>query len=478
MVIIMRENAANTTSLGKLPLRVKVSYAMGGVGKNCLTVATAAYLLYLYVDVCGMDSIVASSIILVAKIWDIINDPMMGALVDRTVSKEGKCRFWLKYFSLPAGVIVALTFFIPNFAAPGMTIWVTVTYVLQGMVSTVLLIPLNTLLGRLTNNREERASLNQYSGVFGVFTNILITGYSLKLAGLMGNGDMRRGFMFMGIIYGVVYAVSFFIVYCGTRGYEPVETTPIEKIDVAKEKTPLPVVLHALLRNRAWLLCLGMYFIVMVAQALEMGSLPFYLQYTIGNSDIMAVYSYAYMGCGFLAYLSLRQFVKRLGNAGTAVTGCLLALCGYLLRFTLHDGSVLIMAAGWVFEGFGQGLIASTIVLNILDSKVYGLWKTGVDNDAILMSGFSVSYKTGMAIGGPIAGYLLKTVPYVAGAATQAESVQNLFFYECTLIPMVCSAICLLFCIRIRKTEKALPQMLKEIEERKLKSAQQAESQE
>ena len=76
-----------------LPWRVKILYAAGSFSKALLAVAMAAFMLYFYTDVCGIDSTVAATIILIAKIWDIINDPMMGAIIDRTRSKEGKCRF-------------------------------------------------------------------------------------------------------------------------------------------------------------------------------------------------------------------------------------------------------------------------------------------------------------------------------------------------------------------------------------------------
>lgn len=82
-----------------LPWRVKILYAAGSFSKALLAVAMAAFMLYFYTDVCGIDPTVAATIILIAKIWDIINDPMMGAIIDRTRSKEGKCRFWLKYIT-------------------------------------------------------------------------------------------------------------------------------------------------------------------------------------------------------------------------------------------------------------------------------------------------------------------------------------------------------------------------------------------
>ena len=133
----------------------------------------------------------------------------------------------------------------------------------------------------------------------------------------------------------------------------------------------------------------------------------------------------------------------------------------------LHDMNVWVMIVGWTFSTVGVGLVGATIVLNIFDAKVYGEWKTGVNNEAILMSGFSVSYKVGMALGGPIAGYLLMLVPYVPKAAEQAESVKQLFFVENTLLPCVGFLIALVFSLMIRKYEKMLPQMRAEIEARK-----------
>lgn len=140
----------------KLPWPVKIGYSVGNFAKALLAVSVSVYLLYFYTDICGIDSKIASTIILIAKIWDIINDPMMGAIVDKTVSKEGRCRFYLKYFSVPAGIIFALSFFMPDFAMPGKIAWAAITYILQGMASTILLIPLNTLMGRLTSNQQQR----------------------------------------------------------------------------------------------------------------------------------------------------------------------------------------------------------------------------------------------------------------------------------------------------------------------------------
>ena len=165
----------------KLPLKVKIIYASGDLAKTLLVVSTMSFLLYFYTDVIGINSGVAATIILIAKIWDIINDPMMGAIVDRTKSKEGKCRIWLKYLSVPGGVILALAFMMPELSASGKIVWVAVTYTLQGMASTALMIPLNTLMGRLTSDPVQRANLNQIKGVFSTIASLSVPALTMPL---------------------------------------------------------------------------------------------------------------------------------------------------------------------------------------------------------------------------------------------------------------------------------------------------------
>ena len=245
---------SNTVQAVNLPWRVRLCFGAGSIGKTLINCVMAAFMLFFYVDVMGMDSVVVSAVILIAKIWDIINDPMMGFLVDRTTGKkEGKCRFWLKYFSVPGGVCLALCMFMPELTATGKIIWVVVTYLLQGMVATILLIPMNTMIGRLSNDPAVRATLSQVQGIFGLAASFLVSGYTMVMVGVLGAGDMRVGFYKVGIIYGIVYALSHLIVYFGTKGYDAVavdKTPDAAKTNAPAEKLTLGKSLKALLQNK------------------------------------------------------------------------------------------------------------------------------------------------------------------------------------------------------------------------------------
>ena len=435
----------------KLPWSVKIGYSVGNFAKALLAVSVSVYLLYFYTDICGIDSKIASTIILIAKIWDIINDPMMGAIVDKTVSKEGRCRFYLKYFSVPAGIIFALSFFMPDFALPGKIAWAAATYILQGMASTILLIPLNTLMGRLTSNQQQRVHMNQFGTGFSLLGSMFVTGYTMKLVLALSPDDTKKGFFMTACIFAILYVLCHLIVFFITRGYEPVEQMASSTI----EKNVHPKVsfwarLSALFQNKMWLAVVSMWFIVNLSMSLENSALAFYFQYnhTENMNQLYSLYSTLGMLIPVLCILCVNQVTRRFGVARTALFGSVLTVCAYAFRFFTHDASLLIIGIGWSVYQLGGGLLTCTVMLLIFEAKEYGAKKTGVDNDAILMSGFSASYKIGMAIGGAIIGYIMPA-SYIPQAAEQTSEVLQFFFHCCTLFPMICAILCTLSCIAV-----------------------------
>ena len=292
------------------------------------------------------------------------------------------------------------------------------------------------------------------------------------MVGVLGAGDMRVGFYKVGIIYGIVYALSHLIVYFGTKGYDAVavdKTPDAAKTNAPAEKLTLGKSLKALLQNKVWVAIVFSALMINLAVGIEQANLPFYFQYNFSNPDVLySLYSTCFLVGALIPYLLLSFFIKWLGNARTAALGCALTVAGYMFRFALADANLVVMTIGFLMEAVGQGLTASVLVLSIFDSRVYGLWKTGTDNEAILMSGFSSSYKIGLALGAPVVGVMLKLVPYVKGAAEQTESVLSLLRFQATAL---CGIIFIipffLYLIVVRKNEKNLPMMNAEIEARK-----------
>jgi sugar (glycoside-pentoside-hexuronide) transporter len=444
------------TLQNKLPMKTKWLFASGDFAKTLLVVMTSALSLYFYTDVLGMDSIIVANIILIAKIWDFINDPMMGVLVERTKSKEGKCRMWIKYMSVPGGVILALNFIMPEFSATGKMIWFAVTYILQGMASTALMIPQNTLMSRLTSNPVERAAINSYRGYFGIAANLAGSSLAIPFVVFAGSGDMRKGFAVFGIVCGVLYAVNYLIVYLCTKGYEPMEsfeTTAESAISETKEKVKITEVLS----NWPWLIVLLAYFCIMVAASVAGSTGLFYAQYNLGDVNIYSIMTSIGIVGSLCVYFVLSKLVARLGNARLVALGSAIAMAAYLIRFIIHDANLIVMYILYFIGGFGQVLANSVVMLVIYDSYIYMRHKTGKPvPEAILVSGYSVAYKVGGAIATPIAAWLLGLVPYVAKAPVQEESVLNLFFYESTLLPAAAFLLSFLLALILIKYDKKI----------------------
>lgn len=420
----------------KLPLKVKWLFASGDFAKTLLVMMTMAFSLYFYTDVIGMDSKVVAIIILIAKIWDFINDPMMGAMVDRTKSKEGKCRMWLKYMSVPGGVVLALNFIMPELSATGKIVWVAITYTLQGMASTALMIPQNTLMSRISTDPVERAAINAYRGYFAIAANLLGGSIAMPFVIAAGNGNMRKGFAFLGILCGVLYAVNYLVVYFATKGYEPASIAAESPTEEAQEKQKASF--KEVFSNGPWLVVLFAYFIINLAVSIAGTTGLFYAQYNLGNVDYYSTMNVIAIVGALLVYPFLSRLVKKFGNAKLIALGSSIAAISYLIRFLLHDANLLIIYIGYFFGNFGQSMASSVVMLVIYDSFIYMHHKTGKPvPEALLVSGYSVAYKVGMAISTPIAGWLLDSVPYVAGVATQDASVLQLFFNENTLFPAV-----------------------------------------
>ena len=102
----------------KIPLWVKLCFGSNQFARMLISAFTSLYLVYFWTDIMAADGKIISAVIAVNKIWEIVNDPLVGIFVDRTESKEGRCRFWMKYFSIPAGLCFALMFFIPDTTFP------------------------------------------------------------------------------------------------------------------------------------------------------------------------------------------------------------------------------------------------------------------------------------------------------------------------------------------------------------------------
>lgn len=259
----------------KLPMRVKLGYSVASVAPTIQMLIQMYFLLYFYVSIVGLSGGVAGTIILIARVWDFINDPLMGSLVEKSNKPGGTCLWWMKRALIPIAIFMVLCFSAPNLSYTMKVVWAAATFICLGMSQTAYSIPMNALQPKLTTDRTERVKLGTYGGVASSILNAIVPAVTMPLVAMLSTSNPATAFTKLAAIYACVYLLMGFLGILGCRGYE------INDYDKEKgENAPAPTVKEmfaALVQNKVS----GVVFLIQVVKMLFsslQGSMLLYLQ--------------------------------------------------------------------------------------------------------------------------------------------------------------------------------------------------------
>ena len=446
----------------RLPLRTLIGFPLANFGPTLQNCIQMYFLLYFFTNVLGISGTAAAIVILVARIWDFINDPVMGILVEKT-KRPDKCLFWIRASTVPVAIFMVLTYTAPHFSTTGKVIWAVLTFIGLGMSQTAYSIPMNTLRPMLTTDKAERNRLNTFESAFGIAANLIVPAVTMPLVAWLQGFPVSAPFMVLAMIYAVVYLLTSFVGQRMLRGSEHDEiadTSSGAKIGAGQ-------MLKALLTNKVALLVLLLQVVKMLVSSTAGACMVYYYQYNIQNLDAMSIMSTIGAVVGLLPVLFLVPLYKKFGNAGTALLGCCIALAAMVTRFLTHDSSLGIIYSMTAVESIGIQLVTALMVQCLMDSIDYGEWKTGNKPIAVLMSAYGIGTKVGLAFGATIAGLVTDALHFDPSAAVQSEGVLSSFFNINVGLPMLMYLCMGLVFVYLKKIEKRLPQMRAEVEARK-----------
>ncbi|MCJ7728729.1 MAG: glycoside-pentoside-hexuronide (GPH):cation symporter, partial [Sedimentisphaerales bacterium] len=179
---------------GKLSLVEKVGYGLGDTASNILYQAWSFFLAKFYTDVFGIPAKTASIMFLVTRIWDMLNDPLMGMIADRTNTRWGKFRPYLLWMAVPYGMLACAMFVTPEWGQNTKIVYAYATYILATMAYTAVNIPYSSLMAVMTPDSQERTTLSQYRFFFAFVGMLLITTFTLPLAKFFGANPSHPGY--------------------------------------------------------------------------------------------------------------------------------------------------------------------------------------------------------------------------------------------------------------------------------------------
>src|SRR4030042_5713310 len=197
----------------KIRLSEKIGYAVGDAGLNLVFSTIATFLMFFLTDIFGVSTAAIVTLFLVTRWWDAVNDPIMGAIADRTKTRWGKYRPYLLWMAVPVAITFVLLFSAPNLSSMGKIIWVWVIYILMELMFTMVDIPYQSLLPMMTSDNSERNSLSAFR-VFSMMLIVLfLNGATLPLVKILGGANQARGYQLTMIIYAFLFVALLLITF-------------------------------------------------------------------------------------------------------------------------------------------------------------------------------------------------------------------------------------------------------------------------
>jgi GPH family glycoside/pentoside/hexuronide:cation symporter len=400
----------------KLSLLTKLAYGVGDMGSGMTATVMVFYLLFFLTEVAGLPPGLAGVVLLIGKGWDAVNDPFIGSLSDRTRSRWGRRHSWMLVGAIPFGLSYFVGWFVPNFGVetaenPWPLFWYyTAIAILFHTFFSAVNLPYTALTPELTEDYNERTSLNSYRFTFSIGGSIL----ALLLAQVIFEyiPDPRQQYVLLGAIVAVLAVIPIFLCVWGTQErYSSATTHPLSYLQQIK----------VAFSNRPFLFIIGIYLASWLSFQLTASIIPFYAKYWMGMDNAIPL-ALTVQGTAIAMLFGWSAISRRLDKRGIFFAGMSLWLVAQFFLFFLTPGEV----GFFFFLCFLAGLGVSTAYLvpwsMLPDAIDLDELNTGERREGVFYAFMVLLQKLGLALGLFLVGQALEWSGFDGKAATQPDS--------------------------------------------------------
>lgn len=396
----------SSMSMEKIKLREKVAYGSGDLACNFIFSTVSIFLLIFYTDVFGLTPLQASTLFLVARIWDAINDPIMGMIVDKLNLKRGKYKPYVLIGAIPLALAGILCFTVPNFGSTGNLIYAYVTYIAVGMIYTFVNVPYGALTSAMTQDPIERTSISSIRMSMAMAGGLIV---SMGIPMITGKFESpARGYQVAMLIYAILGVIFFMFCYFGTK----------ERVEVPKsdEKMSIKDILNQLKLNKPLRILCGVFFVIFTSNTINSSAGMYYFTYNVKRVGLFGVNNMVNMGTMIVMILLTPMIVGKFGKKKTFLAGLLWAAIGSFIRFVIPYDNTSLIILMTAITAIGNGVTTGLLWGLVPDTIEAGELATGKRQGGIIYAVVGFFFKLGTAMGGIIPGFVFSLTGYVPNA--------------------------------------------------------------
>lgn len=429
----------------KLSWRERISFGQLDMAGQLVFDMITVYLLYFFTDVAMIPVGTAGTILLVARVFDALDAPIWGSLIDMTHTRWGKARPYFLWISIPFAVSAILTFWAPGLPLHARIMYCAITYIFTGVLYTGINTPLATILPLLTRNTQERLTLNSIRLTFGQIGVLIVNAFALPLVGIFGQGDEVKGFRYTIVLFAIVGLALTLFSFFNTK----------ERVKPEVTKVPITKGVKAMKKNWPWLIIVISNLALWIALTSRSSTIVYYMTYNFGDKNLTSVLNgmkIVQVATTLLIPVLSYKFMKK----NMWISGLVMCIFGQVL-IGFAGMNLPLIITGWIIGCLGIGFAVSMPFVLVGAAVDYGEWRNGI-NAAGLLTAFATTFctKLGSGIGGMISAKVMAAFGYVAGKTQTAASLHgiSISFIWVTVIALVVAIVPLLFYGKFEKMEK------------------------
>ncbi|KPL11014.1 MAG: hypothetical protein AMS26_20910 [Bacteroides sp. SM23_62] len=441
----------------KLSIREKIGYSIGDFAGSSLWQTMAFFLPVFYTDVFLLPAASVATLFMVVRIFDALNDPIMGTIADRTHSRWGKFRPYLLFGSVPLGILTALMFTTPDLSDSGKLVYAYVTYFLLLVLYTIVMVPYNTLVGVMTPDPVERTSLSSYKFVFAYAAGLMVQALLIPMVEKLGQGNEAQGYQLSMTGLGIICVIALLISFTSTR--ERVKPDP-------KVKTSLKNDLKDILQNRPWLILFGCTAMLYIYIGIRSASVMYYFEYFVGKREMAAVFMVSGTLAVLLGVLPTKMLSQKIGKRNLFLTCLAVIVISLVINYMAAPENLVLIFATQITFSFASGPTMPLLWSMLADTADYSEWKNGRRATGLIYSVSTFGQKTCIAIGASLMLAIIGYYGYQANVAQSAESLHGIRICM-TIVPAIIAIAGLILLIFYNLTDRRLNDIEEELNKRR-----------